>query len=100
MARTTLCENALPKYFWADAVNTACYVLNRITIRPILKNTPYELWRERKPNISYFRAFGCKFLYITTARTTSVSSTQKPTNVYFLDTQTLVRLIEFLIRKD
>ncbi|GAV58333.1 hypothetical protein CFOL_v3_01867, partial [Cephalotus follicularis] len=60
MARTMLCENALPKYFWAEAVNNACYMLHRITIRPILKKTPYELWRQRKPNISYFRAFGCK----------------------------------------
>ncbi|GAV87108.1 hypothetical protein CFOL_v3_30534 [Cephalotus follicularis] len=60
MARTMLCENSLPKYFWAEVINTACYVLNRITIRPILKKTPYELWRQQKPNISYFRAFGCK----------------------------------------
>ncbi|KAH9698134.1 hypothetical protein KPL71_023896 [Citrus sinensis] len=29
MARTMLNENSLPKYFWAEAVNTACYVLNR-----------------------------------------------------------------------
>ena len=28
-------------------------------IHPILKKTPYELWNDRKPNISYFRAFGC-----------------------------------------
>ena len=30
MARTMLNENNLPKYFWAEAVNTSCYVLNRI----------------------------------------------------------------------
>ena len=29
-------------------------------IRPILKKTPYELFKERKPNISYFHPFGCK----------------------------------------
>ena len=28
MARTMLCENGLFKYFWAEAVNTACYVTN------------------------------------------------------------------------
>jgi len=27
---------------------------------PILKKTTYELFKGRKPNISYFRAFGCK----------------------------------------
>jgi len=41
IARTLLNETNLPKYFWADAVNTACYVLNRVLIRPILKKTPY-----------------------------------------------------------
>ncbi|KAH9744417.1 Integrase catalytic domain-containing protein [Citrus sinensis] len=43
MARTMLNENSLPKYFWAEAVNTACYVLNRVLIRPNLNKTPYEL---------------------------------------------------------
>ena len=43
LAKTMLNENALPKYFWADAVNIACYVSNRVLIRPILKKTPYEL---------------------------------------------------------
>ncbi|XP_057496707.1 uncharacterized protein LOC130781518, partial [Actinidia eriantha] len=60
MARTMLCENSLPKYFWAEAVNTACFIVNRAMIRPILKKTPYELWKGRKPNIGFFHAFGCK----------------------------------------
>ena len=50
----------LPKYFWAEAVNTACFIINRVIIRPILKKTPYELWKGRKPNIGFFHAFGCK----------------------------------------
>ena len=53
-------ENALPKCSWAEAVNTACYVLNRVLIRPYLNKTPYELWKDRKPNIEYFKVFGCK----------------------------------------
>ncbi|GAV59916.1 hypothetical protein CFOL_v3_03447, partial [Cephalotus follicularis] len=60
MCRALINENNLPNYFWAEATNTSCYVLNRISIRPILKKTPYELWRGRKPNISYFHAFICK----------------------------------------
>ena len=60
MARTMLYENNLPKYFWAEAVNITCYILNRALIRPILKKTPYELWHGRKPNIGYFHVFGCK----------------------------------------
>ena len=52
MSRTTLNEYGLPKYFWAEAINTACYVANRIFIRPLLKKTPYEVWKVKKPNIS------------------------------------------------
>ena len=36
MARTLIHENNLAKHFWAEAVNTTCYVQNRIYIRPIL----------------------------------------------------------------
>ena len=60
MVKTMLNENNLPKYFWAEAVNTSCYALNRILLRPILKKTPYELWKNKKPNFSYFKVFACK----------------------------------------
>jgi transposase InsO family protein len=62
LARTMLNESKLPTSLWAEAVNTACYVINRVNLRPILLKTPYELWMGRKPNISYFRAFGSKML--------------------------------------
>ncbi|KAL2318887.1 hypothetical protein Fmac_032763 [Flemingia macrophylla] len=61
-------ENNLPKYFWADAVSTACYVLNKIIIRPILKKTPYELYRDKKPNISHFRVFGSRFYVLNNGK--------------------------------
>ena len=38
LARTMLNEYDVPKYFWADAVSTACYVLNRILIRLMSSN--------------------------------------------------------------
>ncbi|KAH9780087.1 Integrase catalytic domain-containing protein [Citrus sinensis] len=56
---STLIENA-------EAVNTACYVLNRVLIRPNLNKTPYELWKDRKPNIGYFKVFGCKCFVLNT----------------------------------
>ena len=63
MARTILNENNLPKYFWAEAINTSCYVLNRILLRHILNKNPYELWKNKKHNISYF---GCKCFILNT----------------------------------
>ncbi|KAJ1686716.1 hypothetical protein LUZ63_018106 [Rhynchospora breviuscula] len=53
-------EFAVPKFLWAEAVNTACHVVNRACIRSKLKKTPFELWVGRTPNISYFRVFGSK----------------------------------------
>ena len=60
MARTMMCESNVSQHLWAEAVNTANYVLNRCLIRPILKRTPYELFKGKRPNISYFKPFGCK----------------------------------------
>ncbi|XP_021714891.1 uncharacterized protein LOC110682855 [Chenopodium quinoa] len=60
MARTMLIASGLPRNFWAEAVNTACYIINRAMLRPMLDKTPYELLKGRKPNIAHLRAFGCK----------------------------------------
>jgi len=59
MARTMIHENNLAKHLWAEVVNTTCYVQNRIYIRPILEKIAYELFKGRRPNISYFHQFGC-----------------------------------------
>src|ERR1044072_2860944 len=66
MARTMIQETNIAKHFWAEAVNTACYIQNRISIRPILNKTPYELWKNKKPNISYFHPFGCTCFVLNT----------------------------------
>jgi len=66
MGRTMLWENSLPKHFWVELVIIACYVQKRILIRPLIKRTPYELWRGRRPNISYFHFFGCECFILNT----------------------------------
>ena len=68
MARTMLCEGNLSKYFWTEAVNTACYILNCVLIRFILKKTSYELLNDRKPNISYFHIFGYKYFVLNNGK--------------------------------
>ncbi|CAH9079864.1 unnamed protein product [Cuscuta europaea] len=60
MTRTMLISSGLARNFWAEALNTACYIINRAMIRPLLGKTPYELLKGRKPNISHLRTFGCK----------------------------------------
>jgi hypothetical protein len=46
--------------FWAEAINTACYAINRLYLHRILKKISYELLTGKKPNVSYFRIFGSK----------------------------------------
>jgi transposase InsO family protein len=60
MARTMLDEHRTPRRFWAEAVNTACYVSNRIYLRVYKKKTYYELMHGRIPKVSHFHVFGCK----------------------------------------
>ena len=43
MARTMLDEYKTSDRFWAEAVNTACYAINRLYLHRILKKTSYEL---------------------------------------------------------
>jgi hypothetical protein len=57
-------EHRTPRRFWADAISTACYISNRIFLGSILHLTPFELCFGRKPSISHFRPFGCKYFVL------------------------------------
>ena len=59
MTRTMLVVSGHLRNFWAEALNTSCYIINRCMIRPIINKT-YELFKGRKLNIMHLRVFGCK----------------------------------------
>ena len=59
-ARTMLSESRLPMYFWAEAVNTACYTQNRTLINKDLMKTPYDIMNDKKPTLKYFHVFSAK----------------------------------------
>ncbi|GJX99044.1 putative ribonuclease H-like domain-containing protein [Tanacetum coccineum] len=65
-ARTMLADSKLPTTFWAEAVNTACYVQNRVIIVKPHNKTPYELFRGRTPALSFMRPFGCHVTILNT----------------------------------
>ena len=48
----------VPLAFWAKAVNTAAYILNRVASRTLHGLTPYEKWTGSKPNVSHLCVFG------------------------------------------
>ncbi|GKA50159.1 retrovirus-related pol polyprotein from transposon TNT 1-94 [Tanacetum coccineum] len=62
MINAMLVSANLPKNLWGEALLTACHVSNRIIAKK-LKVFPYEIWKGRKPNISYFRVWGCLAYY-------------------------------------
>ncbi|GJZ42394.1 ribonuclease H-like domain-containing protein, partial [Tanacetum coccineum] len=65
-ARTMLADSKLPTTFWAEAVNTACYVQNRVLVIKPHNKTPYELFLGRKPALSFMRLFGCPITILNT----------------------------------
>ncbi|GJR53809.1 putative ribonuclease H-like domain-containing protein [Tanacetum coccineum] len=65
-ARTMLADSKLPTTFWAEAVNTACYVQNRVLVVKPHNKTPYELFRGRTPSLSFMKPFGCHVTILNT----------------------------------
>nr|GFB85258.1 hypothetical protein [Tanacetum cinerariifolium] len=54
-------NKTLAKFFdEAEAIATACYIQNRSIIHKRFDKNPYELINKRKPNIKFFRVFGCR----------------------------------------
>ena len=59
MIRTILNESPFPKSF--RLMLSISHILNRVFIRPILKKNSYEIYFERKPNVSHFHISSCKY---------------------------------------
>ena len=47
------------KHFWAEAVTTACFLINKCPSSAINFKTPDELWYGRPYNYSELKVFGC-----------------------------------------
>ncbi|GJX48479.1 putative ribonuclease H-like domain-containing protein [Tanacetum coccineum] len=65
-ARTMLDDSILPTTFWAEVVNIACYVQNRMLVIKHHNKTLYELFLGRKPALSFMRPFGCPVTILNT----------------------------------
>ncbi|CAH2099085.1 unnamed protein product [Euphydryas editha] len=59
-AKCLLINAKLPKLYWAEAIHTAAYLINRSPTRSLAFKTPEEIWSKKKPNISHLRIFGCE----------------------------------------
>nr|GFA72124.1 putative ribonuclease H-like domain-containing protein [Tanacetum cinerariifolium] len=65
-ARTLLSDSLLPILFMVEAVNTACYVQNRVLVTKPHDKTLYELLHGRSPSIGFMRPFGCPVTILNT----------------------------------
>nr|GEY93877.1 hypothetical protein [Tanacetum cinerariifolium] len=65
-ARTMLANAKLPVTFWAEAVNTACYVQNRVLVNKSQNKTPYKLFNGRTPTIGFLKPFDCHVMILNT----------------------------------
>ncbi|GKB25654.1 retrovirus-related pol polyprotein from transposon TNT 1-94 [Tanacetum coccineum] len=61
-----LAEQSIPKEFWCHALDTTTYIFIRVYIRKFINKTPYEILRNRKSSLEYFRVFGCKVFILNT----------------------------------
>ncbi|GJS03890.1 putative ribonuclease H-like domain-containing protein [Tanacetum coccineum] len=65
-ARTMLADLKFLTTFWAEVVNTACYVQNKVLVIKPHNKTPYELFLGRKTALSFMRPFGCPVTILNT----------------------------------
>ena len=65
----------LSNVFWAEAVNTAVYVLIRAPTSAVKGKTPQEAWSGKKPTVEHFRVFGCDaYAHISYEKRTKLDS--------------------------
>eukprot|EP00253_Pinus_taeda_P022018 PITA_22018 len=57
--RSMLSGARLGQEFWAEAGDTACYLVNRSPSSALEDRTPQEVWAGKKPSLSHLRVFGC-----------------------------------------
>ena len=53
-----LVASDLPQFLWEHAVIHAAYLRERAPTKALQKQTPYEAWYHKKPNVSHLREFG------------------------------------------
>ena len=57
--RSMLSESGLPHRFWAEALFTAAYLINRRPTVTLEEMTPFEAWYGKKPSVNHLQVFGC-----------------------------------------
>jgi hypothetical protein len=54
-----LYDSGCNKRYWAEAVQTAVYLLNRSPQKKLKNQLPEEIWTGKKIDFSHIKIFGC-----------------------------------------
>ncbi|WP_156113317.1 hypothetical protein, partial [[Clostridium] innocuum] len=77
-ARSMRLHARLPKNMWAEAVNTAIYLINRGPSTPLDCGIPEEAWSGKKVSYSFLKTFGCEaFALIDSENRTKLEAKSK-----------------------
>ena len=58
-SRSMLSGARLGQEFWAEAVSTTCYLVNRSPSSALDDTNRHEVWSGKKPSLQHLRVFGC-----------------------------------------
>ena len=68
-------DSGLSESFWAEACNTANYLVNRSPTKALDNMTPYEAWNGSKPSLHHLQHFGCNtYLHVPAAKHTELQA--------------------------
>ena len=86
-ARSMLSGVELGQEFWAKAVETTCYLVNRSPSSALKDKTPQEVWTGKKPALSHLRVFGCDaYVHVPKEKRTKLDSkSKKCTFIRYMD---------------
>ena len=98
-ARCMRLHVGLPLQFWADAVDTAVYLIKIGHSSSLDGGIPEEAWSSKKLSYSFLKTFGCEaFVHINKYIEQSLRQNQR--NVPLLDMVLMILVIAFMIMKN
>lgn len=69
MFKCLMSKKNLPKFFWAEIVNTIVYLLNLLLTKALKYKIPYEGWHGLKPLVDHLKVFkSLYYIYVSNGR--------------------------------
>ena len=97
-ARCMRLHAGLALQFWADAINTTIYLINKGPLKALDGGIPKEAWIGKQVKYSFLRTFGCEaFVHIDKDDRTSLRLNTR--NVPLLDMGLMILVIAYGILK-